>query len=346
MSSVLDVIENRGFDLKKTDNYAAILGESPSKGAKSPSLWNTAFKQIRLSGIMYPMDVAPEKLEEVVKRLREDKRFIGGAVTMPYKISIIPYLDTLEPEAERIGAVNCLYREGERLVGANTDGAGALWSLQQAMTEPLDSKTVLLLGTGGAGFAVAAYMATAVGKKGRLILSNRSHDRLNKIAGRLSDICHIENILEWPVSLDRFGEVDVLINCTSIGFETLKRDETGAFTLKYYTPLGSVDDTVRVPCSSDVEKQYLKASTNLISTNLARTMDILAAMEDPFVFDIIYQPEETALLYLARQIGYRTLNGAPMNIEQAVMAFEKATVMSKMRDWDTDEVRRIMTEIW
>ena len=345
MSSVLDVIENKGLDLKKTDYYAAILGASPSKGAKSPNLWNAAFKQIGLSGTMHPMDVASEKLEEVVKRLCEDERFIGGAVTMPYKLNIIPYLDSLEPEAEKIGAVNCLYREGKRLIGANTDGAGALWSLQQEMTEHLDSKTVLLLGTGGAGFAVAAYMATAVGKKGRLILSNRSHDSLNQVAGRLNDICHIENILEWPVSLDHFDGVDVLINCTSIGFETLKRDEAGAFTLKHYAPLGPVDDTVRVPYGSDAEKQYLKASTNLISKNVARTIDILAAMEDPFVFDIIYQPEETILLRLAKQIGYRTLNGAPMNLEQAVIAFDKATVMSRIRDGDIDEVRRIMSEV-
>lgn len=346
MSSVLDVIENKGLDLKKTDYYACILGESPSKGAKSPLLWNIAFERLDISGIMYPMDVTSERLEAVVQRLREDERFIGGAVTMPYKISIIQYLDSLEPQAENIGAVNCLYRQGKKLIGANTDGSGALWSLQKEMTEPLAGKTVLLLGTGGAGLAVAAYLATAIGEKGKLMLSNRSRDPMDRINERLKGTCYVESLVEWPVPFERVAGVDVLVNCTSIGFETLKQDKVGAFSLKYFTPLGPVDNTVRVLCGSDAEKQYLKAATHWVAENFNHTLNVLTAMENPFVFDIIYQPKETMLLFLAKLMGYRTLNGAPMNLEQAVIAFDKATAMSGIRNEGADDVRFIMSKIY
>jgi shikimate dehydrogenase len=96
MPSVLDVIENKSVNLSQTDFYAAIIGESPSQGAKSPTLWNAAFKGLELSGMMHPMDVHSEKLANLVELLRKDTRFIGSAVTMPYKIQIIPYLDGCE----------------------------------------------------------------------------------------------------------------------------------------------------------------------------------------------------------------------------------------------------------
>jgi shikimate dehydrogenase len=344
MPSILDIIENKGLDLKKTDYYAAILGESPSKGAKSPSLWNAAFENLGLSGMMHPMDIRPEKLKEVVRCLRDDERFIGGAVTMPYKITIIPYLDALESEVKTIGAVNCLYCDGKRLVGANTDGAGALWSLQGQMSETLAGKTVLLLGTGGAGFAVAAYLASAVGPEGQLAFANRSRDSRDKLAVRIQGACRVETI-DWPIAPGRVSGVDVLVNCSSIGFETLKRDEDGSFSLKFYTPLGPVDDAIRAEDGEDAEKCYLKAAAEAVMANFGHSIDVLSAMDDPFVFDIIYQPRQTMLLFLADLMGYRTLNGVPMNLEQAVIAFDKATVAAGMRGKGTDEVRRIMGQV-
>ena len=63
--------------------YAAIIGASPSKGARSPVLWNAAFDAHGIDAEMVPMDVAPEHLEEVTTALRRDTRFLGGAVAAP-----------------------------------------------------------------------------------------------------------------------------------------------------------------------------------------------------------------------------------------------------------------------
>ncbi|MBW2609736.1 MAG: hypothetical protein JRC68_05265 [Deltaproteobacteria bacterium] len=344
MSSIFEVIENKGLDLEQTDYYAAILGESPSKGAKSPSLWNAAFKGLNLSGFMHPMDILPEKLEEVVKCLRQDNRFIGGAVTMPYKIDIIPYLDDLESEAETIGAVNCIYRDKGKLIGSNTDGAGALWSLEKEIDGSLSGKTVLQIGTGGAGFAVASYLASVMGVEGCLILANRSNESRDEIAGKLQGKCRVKSI-DWPISSNQLDNVDIIVNCSSIGFETLKEDDEGTFSLKYYSPLGPVNNLPRVEKVKDAEKQYLRAAIDSINKNFGRSLRILAAADNPFVFDIIYQPTQTVLLFQAKLVGCKTLNGVPMNLEQAVIAFDKATVAAGLRSPNSNEIRDFMSKV-
>lgn len=347
MPSVLDFIDNKDLNLSQTDYYAAILGESPSAGAKSPSLWNAAFKGLGMSGMMHPMDIQPAQLAGAVAHLREDEQFIGGAVTMPYKIQIIPFLDGIESEAEAIGAVNCIYRENDRLVGTNTDGAGALWSLDKNMPGGIAGKSALLLGTGGAGFAVAAYLAEALGPKGRLHLLNRSSASRDQLARRLQGKCKIE-IGDWPPKPNQIKAVDILINCSSVGFETTKTDDKGAFNLRFYAPLGPVDDSIRIKTADAVEKRYLSEAAEAIKINFGHSLDVLAAANDPFVFDIIYQPQQTVLLFLADMLGYKTLNGVPMNLEQAVIAFEKATAAfgNETVQKDNNLVRSFMRKVW
>ena len=172
--SFLRGVSNRAsLDLDSTRHYAAILGAAPSKGARSPTLWNRAFKALNISAVMHPMDVAPADLPEVIEELRDDPRFLGGAVAVPYKQEILRSLDELEDEAHAIGAVNCLYRSGSGLIGANTDGAAALMSIRRLVPE-LSGAVVVLLGIGGAGRAVAAYLAKAIGPSGTLLLANRT----------------------------------------------------------------------------------------------------------------------------------------------------------------------------
>ena len=105
-----------------TAKFAAILGLTPSKGARSPQLWNAAFTAASIDAAMVPMDVTPENLAGLVAALKADKRYIGGAVAVPHKQEIAKLLDRLEPEAERIGAVNAIYRDGDELVGERAAG--------------------------------------------------------------------------------------------------------------------------------------------------------------------------------------------------------------------------------
>src|SRR3989338_1546837 len=79
--------------------------------------------------------------------------FAGLNVTYPCKQSVIPLLDALSEEASAICAVNTVVREGDRLVGYNTDGSGWSWGFRRALPRA-DLSRVVLLGAGGAGAAV------------------------------------------------------------------------------------------------------------------------------------------------------------------------------------------------
>jgi shikimate dehydrogenase len=88
-------------------------------------------------------------------------RFDGLNITFPSKQAVIPLLDSLSDEARAMGAVNTVVREGDRLIGHNTDGPGWAWGFKRALPDA-DLSRVVLLGAGGAGAAVA-YAALGLG---------------------------------------------------------------------------------------------------------------------------------------------------------------------------------------
>jgi shikimate dehydrogenase len=93
---------------------------------------------------------------EMLPALMRSVRLIGFAglnVTYPFKQAVIPLLDALSDEARAIGAVNTVIREGDRLVGHNTDASGWSWGFKRALPKA-DLLRVVLLGAGGAGAAV------------------------------------------------------------------------------------------------------------------------------------------------------------------------------------------------
>ena len=72
------------FDGSSLDKFAVIIGSNPSKTARSPLLWNSAFKAHGLNMRMLPMDIE-KNLEKVIDVLSNSKKFIGGSVTIPFK---------------------------------------------------------------------------------------------------------------------------------------------------------------------------------------------------------------------------------------------------------------------
>ncbi|WPZ32319.1 shikimate dehydrogenase [Thalassobaculum sp. OXR-137] len=194
-----------------TAQYAAILGATPSKGARSPLLWNAAFKVAGIDAMMYPMDTTPDHLGAVVAALKADPRFVGGAVAVPHKQAVGAFLDRLEPEAARIGAVNAIYRDGDALVGANTDGAGALSQIEILVggADVLKTKRATLIGLGGAGLAVAAYLA---GRTASLTVANRTRATADAASQKLGAVA-----VDYPLSPEVLEATDLLVNATTVG---------------------------------------------------------------------------------------------------------------------------------
>jgi shikimate dehydrogenase len=107
-----------------------------------------------------PADVGNEALPGLIAAARI-MRFDGLNITFPSKQAVIPLLDSLSDEARAMGAVNTVVREGDRLIGHNTDGPGWAWGFKRALPDA-DLSRVVLLGAGGAGAAVA-YAALGLG---------------------------------------------------------------------------------------------------------------------------------------------------------------------------------------
>jgi shikimate dehydrogenase len=107
-----------------------------------------------------PARVGNEALPGLIAAARV-MRFDGLNVTFPSKQAVIPLLDSLSDEARAMGAVNTVVRDGERLVGHNTDGPGWAWGFRRALPDA-DLSRVVLLGAGGAGAAVG-YAALGLG---------------------------------------------------------------------------------------------------------------------------------------------------------------------------------------
>ena len=162
----------------KVEKYCAILGSNPSKGARSPLLWNKCFETMNLPYYFFPFDVEKSRLGKLIDYLRSDDSFLGGAVAAIHKEIIIDFIDEVEEEAKIIGAVNLIYRKKNKLIGANTDGLGGISSLANHMNLDLDNfasgKIATVVGTGGAAKAIAVYLSKAIGKSGKIFIAGRS----------------------------------------------------------------------------------------------------------------------------------------------------------------------------
>lgn len=94
-----------------------------------------------------------KEIKEFETLISDHPQIKGLNVTIPYKQEVIPYLESLDPAAERIGAVNVIKPEHGKLVGYNSDYFGFRTSLEKFLGEDTSVKA-LILGTGGASKAV------------------------------------------------------------------------------------------------------------------------------------------------------------------------------------------------
>src|SRR2546423_10006213 len=105
-----------------------------------------AFRDLGLDWRYLTIEVAPADLADAVRGMRA-MGFRGGNCTIPHKVAVVKLLDELTPAARAIGAVNCIARQGEKLLGENTDGKGFLESVGEH--GPVAGKSAVLLGAGG-----------------------------------------------------------------------------------------------------------------------------------------------------------------------------------------------------
>jgi shikimate dehydrogenase len=154
--------------MPRPQHTLALLGH-PVAHSLSPRLMAVLS---RLTGhrVLYrACDVSPDKLAFAVGLLRS-AGFLGGNITIPHKTAVVPLLDRLTPQARLAGAVNVVRRDGQRLVGHNTDLAGFSDALRDAGFRAR-GRDALIFGAGGAARAAVA----ALGRMGARRITVTSH---------------------------------------------------------------------------------------------------------------------------------------------------------------------------
>ncbi|KAA3611951.1 MAG: shikimate dehydrogenase [Planctomycetota bacterium] len=172
-----------------------------------------AFRHHGLDWRYVTMEVAPEQLEAAVAGMRA-MGFRGGNCTIPHKVAVQKYLDRIGESASLIGAVNCIVRQDDLLVGENTDGKGFLQSLRD-LQEPR-GRRVMMFGAGGAARAIAVELALAGVE--HIQIWNRSEARGRELVDLLHQRTDVAaDFHSWQQDAPIDASVDVLVNATSIG---------------------------------------------------------------------------------------------------------------------------------
>lgn len=186
-----------------------VIGD-PVRHSLSPLLHNTAFQALGLDWVSVAFPVAPGRTRSAVAAVR-DLGIRGLSVTMPHKEAAATAVDDLTPVAARIGAVNCLARLGDRVLGDNTDGAGFLAALDHGASWSPAGRRCLVVGAGGAARAVVLALAGAGAEEVAVV--NRTRARaadaaiLAGLAGRVLDPGEV------PAAMER---MDLVVDATPV----------------------------------------------------------------------------------------------------------------------------------
>lgn len=194
-----------------------ILGH-PIGHTLSPSMHNVAANIHKISISYSAYDVKPENLKDAIDGIRA-LSIDGVNVTVPHKTAVIPYLDEISPEARQIGAVNTITRNGEKLVGSNTDMYGFITAIKENGGVDPGGKRIFVYGAGGAARAVVYGLAME--KAMEITIANRTESKAVSLAVEV-----IQSEPETNLKAIGFGSnklfdslsmADIIVNATSLG---------------------------------------------------------------------------------------------------------------------------------
>ena len=205
----------------------------------------------------------------------------GFNLTMPHKTAACQYCDILSPAAKIIGAINTVVNDNGTLTGYSTDGIGFMRAVREIIPD-INNKKMTLLGTGGA--ATAIFVQAALDGVTEISIFNRrgtSFDRASQIIKELG------NHTSTKINLYDYEDPSIL-----------RKEIQESALLVNGTSVGMAPNT----------------DASIITDPTMFHSDLL-------VSDIIYNPEETKLLKLAKEAGCHTQNGLPMLLYQGAEAF-------------------------
>lgn len=258
----------------------------------SPKIHQLIFEQLGIKGTYDLIEVPTEKLAAKVTELQAN--YTGLNVTIPHKVGVMPLMETLSPEAQKIGAVNTIHFQQGHCSGYNTDYFGFAWLLAQHQIA-LAGRQVLVLGTGGASRAVTQYLLD----QGVDILYQATRslttvsDGILKAAASQSrrKLLTYEELKDLPA-------LDLLVNCTPVGMHP----KTG---------ISPVPETVVRQCEAVVDIIYNPAETELLRLACQDHKKTANGM-----FMLVAQAVASEEIWLGRKLGRELIRKIAARMEE------------------------------
>lgn len=188
-----------------TEVAAGVIGY-PVRHSLSPVICQAAFDELGLDWIYAAFEVPAGEAAQALDHMRT-RGMAGLSVTMPHKADVAAAVDELSPAATALGVVNCVSRDGDRLIGHNTDGAGFCDALRADGVELADIACAVL-GAGGAARAVVAELARRGAAEVAVIA------RRPERAASAAELAGSVGTMAGPGDIGRFR---LVVNATPVG---------------------------------------------------------------------------------------------------------------------------------
>ena len=254
----------------------------PIRHSSSPAIHNEAFAYLGLDYAYLAFEVDNETLEDAIKGIRALK-MAGANLSMPNKTSVIKYLDRLAPAAQLCGAVNTIVNENGVLTGHITDGIGYMSALKDNQIDAIGKK-MTIVGSGGA--ATAIQVQAALDGVAEISIFNIK-DKFWENAE--ATIEKITKQTDCKVSLYDLADLEKILKA-------------------------EIDDSYLFTNATGMGMKPREGQTYIPDKSFFRP--------DLIVTDIIYSPQETKMLQLAKSAGCKTMNGMGMLLFQGAAAFQ------------------------
>jgi len=193
---------------------------NPVEHSLSPQLHNYWIKKNNINAVYDKKQLNESDIEEIITEVKNGK-IDGINVTVPFKKSVIPFLDKLTPLANETRSVNTIYKEKENgidtVVGDNTDVGGFKQSLEY-INYNVKNKKVFILGAGGVVPSILKALEKL--KVSKVYISNRTKEKAKDLENHYKISLGLET-LDWGQSPD----FDIIINATSLGLKNSDKIE-------------------------------------------------------------------------------------------------------------------------
>ena len=206
---------------------------NPINHSLSPRLHNYWFKENNIDAIYEKKQIKESDIEGIISEMRNGK-IDGINVTVPFKKSVIPFLDELDNLAKKTQSVNTIYKDKNKVIGTNTDILGFELSLSSTkflslkIKNEVKGKKILILGAGGVTSSI--IFALEQMEASTIMLSNRTKEKAENLKKLFPQL----ELVEWG----NIRNFDIIINATSLGLKEsdkipINYDQMGSGKLFY-----------------------------------------------------------------------------------------------------------------